>query len=562
MWRIPQGPHTDELCRELGSATHYIADGHHRVAASLEVWARSGRDSSRGVLCVAYPLDGLRLASIDRRVAGPVDTALVRGLLEASFDVRPAPDAQEALASGIAVNLDRRWYAARYSGERPPGSPGLDVSLLHDRVLDRLPAGHRRSSRPGTRSRPSSRRATRTAGPCSRCPRRSSRPSSRSPTRARWYRPRARSSPPSPARASSCASPAEGRIGAVSGLAQVYRRFAGAASPLYERVAVALSECDAALRAIEAAPARKRQPAVILAALHDLALAGSAPALAAAYAAADGDAAAAAAIDTLLSDTAAVVAVAARRPVRANETGRCAVLYPAVAEAARRAGADAVGLIDVGGSAGLNLTVDRVGITYDNGQTLGDPSSPVQMSASIVGARPVPERAMPEVVARIAVDRDPVDVTDPDAARWLCACLPPDPPERVASLEAELALAATDPPLRLRGDAVDVLPDALVRVPAAALPVVITTWALSRLPLEGRLRFLPRLDEAATDRPVAWVSVEGVGVAPAIPTFGDRRASGHSIIGLAVFAHSTLRADAVGRCWSRGRLLAWLAGER
>jgi uncharacterized protein (DUF1015 family) len=45
------------------------------------------------------------------------------------------------LASGIAVSLDRRWYVARYSGERPPGSAGLDVSLLHDRVLDRLPTG-------------------------------------------------------------------------------------------------------------------------------------------------------------------------------------------------------------------------------------------------------------------------------------------------------------------------------------------------------------------------------------------------------------------------------------
>jgi uncharacterized protein (DUF1015 family) len=90
---------------------------------------------------VAYPLDGLWLASFDRRVAGPVDTALVRALLEASFDVRPAGDAREALASGIAVGLDRRWYVARYAGERPPGSAGLDVSLLHDRVLDRLPAG-------------------------------------------------------------------------------------------------------------------------------------------------------------------------------------------------------------------------------------------------------------------------------------------------------------------------------------------------------------------------------------------------------------------------------------
>jgi hypothetical protein len=55
----------------------------------------------------------------------------------------------------------------------------------------------------------------------------------------------------------------------------------------------------------------------------------------------------------------------------------------------------------------------------------------------------------------------------------------------------------------------------------------------------------------------------GVGVAPAIPAFGDRRASGHSIIGVAVFGQSALRAEAIGRCWSRGRFLAWLAeGER
>ena len=355
-------------------------------------------------------------------------------------------------------------------------------------------------------------------------------------------------------------------MGRARTLAQVYRHFgevdAAGTSPLYERVAVALSESGEALRAIEAAPARKRHPTVILAALHDLALSGRAPALAAAYAAADGDAAADAAIDTLLRMTDSVVAIAVRRTTRANETGRCAVLYPAIAEAARRVGANAVGLIDVGCSAGLNLNVDRVGITYSNGQSLGDPSSAVQLPASIVGDRPVPARAMPEVVAQIGVDLDPVDVTDADDARWLRACLwpdQPDQPERAARLEAEMALAATAPPLLLRGDAVEVVPGAFARVPADALPVVTTTWALSRFPLESRLRFLHRLDEAAAGRAVAWVSAEGVGVAPTIPTLGDRRASGHSIIGLAVFDRSALRAEAIGRCWSQGRLLAWLA---
>jgi hypothetical protein len=348
------------------------------------------------------------------------------------------------------------------------------------------------------------------------------------------------------------------------GVAEVYRRFgevdAAGTSPLYKRVAVALSESDAALQAIEAVPARKRHPTIILAALHDLVLAGRAPALAAAYEAADGDAAARAAIDTLVRMTEPVVAIAVRRRARPNETGRCAVLYPAIAEAAHRAGAKAVGLIDVGCSAGLNLNVDRVGITFSNGPSLGDPSSAVQQSSSLVGERSIPARGMPEVVARIGVDRDPIDVTNEDDARWLRACQPPDQPKRAARLQAEMALAATAPPLLLRGDVVEVLPDAFARVPASALPVVTTTWALSQLALESRLRFLRRLEETAAHRAVAWVSVEGVGVAPEIPTLGDRRASGHSIIGLAVSEESALRAEAIGRCWSRGRFLAWLAG--
>lgn len=348
-------------------------------------------------------------------------------------------------------------------------------------------------------------------------------------------------------------------------LAQAYRHFgevdAAELSPLYERIAVALSESDEALRAIETAPARKRHPTVILAALHDLALAGRAPALAAAYAATNGDAAADAAIDTLLRMTDSVVAIAQHRKLRTNETGHGAVLYPAIAEAAHRVGANAVGLIDVGCSAGLNLNVDRVGITYSNGQSLGDQSSPVQLSASIVGNRRLPTRAMPEVVARVGIDLDPVDVTDPDAARWLRACVWPDQSERAARLDADLTLAATDPPLLLHGDALDMLPDAFARIPEDALPVVTTTWALSKFPLESRLRFLQCLDDAALGRAVAWVSVEGVGVAPAIPTLGDRRASGHTIIGVAILGHSTLRTEAIGRCWSQGRLLAWLARD-
>jgi Uncharacterized protein conserved in bacteria (DUF2332) len=174
----------------------------------------------------------------------------------------------------------------------------------------------------------------------------------------------------------------------------------------------------------------------------------------------------------------------------AADAVRLGVLHPAIAEAAHRAGASAVGLIDLGGP------------------VLAEP-----IAFRVVGAQPLPTHALPEVLLSDTVD-----------------------PRELESLPAVLA-----------------------RVPDDVLPVVITTWALSRLTPERRLRFLQLLDAAATHRTVAWVSVEGVGVAPGVPTLGDRRASGHSIVGVAVLDHSSLRAEAVGRCWSRGRQLVWLA---
>jgi hypothetical protein len=352
-------------------------------------------------------------------------------------------------------------------------------------------------------------------------------------------------------------------IGRNRTVAEAYRHFGEVdvadSSPLYGRVAVALSESDDALRAIDNAPALKRHPTVILAALHDLALQGRAPALADAYARRDLDAAPAAAIDTLVRLNDDVVAIATRRQTQTNETGRIAVLYPGIAEAAHRVSATTIGLIDVGCSAGLNLNVDRACITYSSGQVLGDPASPLQLTCETTGTQAVPGRAMPPVVARIGVDLNPVDATNADDARWLRACLWPDQPERVERLDAAIALAASAPPTLLQGDAIDVLPDAFALVPADALPIVTTTWALSYFPLESRLRFLRRLDEAAKGRPVAWVSGEGVGIAPAIPTRGDERSSPHSMIGLAIFETGALRADAIGRCHPHGRWLEWLA---
>lgn len=137
VWRIEDSQATAELCDELDASRLYIADGHHRVAASLRQWLLAGRPPEAGLLCVIYPMDGLRVSSFHRRVPGPVDAPHLLALLAKEFDVSQAAG-PVAVSGGFGVYVGRRWFDARFEGVRREGSAGLDVSILHDRVLEPL----------------------------------------------------------------------------------------------------------------------------------------------------------------------------------------------------------------------------------------------------------------------------------------------------------------------------------------------------------------------------------------------------------------------------------------
>ncbi|MGZ4472902.1 MAG: DUF1015 family protein [Nocardioidaceae bacterium] len=137
VWRVPAGPETTALSVELSEAVHYIADGHHRVAASLQEWRLAGSPAEAGVLCVVYPMDGLRMSSFHRRVAGPVDAGRLRAALADDFEVRPVAEPAEATGC-FALYVDGRWADVTFTGLRPAGARGLDVAILHDRVLGPL----------------------------------------------------------------------------------------------------------------------------------------------------------------------------------------------------------------------------------------------------------------------------------------------------------------------------------------------------------------------------------------------------------------------------------------
>lgn len=133
VWRVPDAagpPLTDALNR----GTHYIADGHHRVAASLALWERSGRPADAALLCVLYPMEGLRLRAFRRRVRGPVDPVRLRRLLtECCHVTECAPG--ELPSGATVVYVDGSWLAVAPTLERSAGVAGLDVTILERHVL-------------------------------------------------------------------------------------------------------------------------------------------------------------------------------------------------------------------------------------------------------------------------------------------------------------------------------------------------------------------------------------------------------------------------------------------
>ena len=132
VWQVT-GDESDTMAETLAQGVHYVADGHHRVAARLRAWELAGRPEDAGVLCVVFPMDGLTLSAFHRRVWGPVDAA---GLLEAAagdFDVRPV--AGGTAVEGIGLYVDGSWYDLALTGSRPEASAGLDAFVIQDRLL-------------------------------------------------------------------------------------------------------------------------------------------------------------------------------------------------------------------------------------------------------------------------------------------------------------------------------------------------------------------------------------------------------------------------------------------
>ncbi len=323
--------------------------------------------------------------------------------------------------------------------------------------------------------------------------------------------------------------------------------------PMYCRLVEGAADDSTLMELMEEAPRGQRRPNLLLAAVHDLLLAGAGGDLARWYPTVNGGAdppdsdpspAFRAFVDAHHDE---IVDALRHRSTQTNEVNRSCLWWVA----ARAASADLpdhpIAIIELGASAGLNLTFDRA--DYDWGAH--DPPGArlrcdVRRGAHWVGA------SLPSIVDRVGIDLDPIALDDARALRWLKACIWPEQPERHERFDAAVARARADPPRLVQGDLIEALPTVAASLPRDSHLFVMNSWVLAYVERDRRAELADVIGTLGATRPVTWVSAEGPGVVDWVAPVDDEF---WTVVGMARWRDG-VRVDAtVARCHAH---LAWL----
>ncbi len=333
------------------------------------------------------------------------------------------------------------------------------------------------------------------------------------------------------ARAGLSGAPPSGAVADVDRLRADFERLArvecATRSPLSAAICRAVARDSATLALAMRAPSAQRRPTLLLAAIHDLLLAGAEHPLAAHVPTVAGGRtpsgrAGELALDFCAAHRRQLAAILSTRGTQTNEVNRVAALLPALA-VATPPGAP-LRLVELGASAGLNLLADRYEVRYDQAGgasfAVHGPRTPhhppVVCSCAVRGTLPR-DMPMPAIASRIGVDLAPIDVRDPQAVRWLLACTWPDEPDRITRLRAAIAVARVHPPTVVQGDGPRLLAE-LVGPDGGQHPVIWHSWVLAYgTPSEQRL-LATAIDEIGRRRDVTWIYLEQHSETPGLPT--------------------------------------------
>lgn len=294
-------------------------------------------------------------------------------------------------------------------------------------------------------------------------------------------------------------------------------------SPLYERLSIGIADDEFLLELVRSAAPAQQRPTLLFAAVHELVVQERQHPLARYYASVNSSVAAGDPLPAFRDFCSVyreqLLGRMSTGGTQTNDVRRSAALAIGLHYLQSRVSKPLV-LVELGASAGLLLLFDRYRIDV-GGHLLGPEESlvdvPVAADKSMEGLLPV---VMPHVADRVGVDLAPVDLGDPAQGRWLEAFVWPEAHDDRARLRAAVAIARTDPPRVVQGDAVTSLPAILDSISEAYAPVVFHSTLLTYLNTLQRQTIAECLETVGSRRELCWLPLEAPGFLAAIePAF-------------------------------------------
>jgi hypothetical protein len=199
-------------------------------------------------------------------------------------------------------------------------------------------------------------------------------------------------------------------------------------------------------------------------------------------------------------------------PPQTNEAGRSASIMAGLLWLAQRVRAPKFDLFELGASAGVNTMIDRYFFRLGDTE-VGPSGSPMRIIPEWRGASPPAPPAGFGIASVKGCDIAPIQLADPDAALRLKAYVWPDAGERMARIDAAIALAGHQPPDLVAADAGGFAAEMLARPQQEGTARAMfhsIMWQYMPAATQARITiaFEAAGAEATPDTPLGWIALE------------------------------------------------------
>ncbi|GAA0763388.1 hypothetical protein FHS52_002512 [Erythromicrobium ramosum] len=199
-------------------------------------------------------------------------------------------------------------------------------------------------------------------------------------------------------------------------------------------------------------------------------------------------------------------------PPQTNEAGRSASIMAGLLWLAQRVRAPRFDLFELGASAGVNTMIDRYFFRLGDTE-VGPSDSPMRIIPEWRGASPPAPPAAFGIASVKGCDIAPINLADPEPALRLKAYVWPDAGERMARIDAAIALAGVQPPDLVAADAGDFAAAMLARpAQAGRARVMFHSIMWQYMPAATQALITAAFEaagaEATPETPLGWIALE------------------------------------------------------